>query len=109
MATFNKDKLTMVMQPIAGPRVWAYTDTGLLIADVSEVAGFFTIGWDCGMRRGDFVYITEGDTGTNYPNTLNKGGKLGHRRQYGATILEAVDTGATQITLGVPVLIGDTS
>ena len=106
MATFNKNKLVLLSQGIGGPnKQWAYTDTGLLIADVNEVAGFFTTGYDCGMRHGDRVNITEGDTGT-YDTT---GRQTGGRRQYIATVLAAVDTGATQITLGAAVLVGDTS
>lgn len=105
MATFNKNKLGLVSQAIAGPRVWYYTDTGLLIADVNEVAGFFTTGYDCGMRHGDRVMITEGDTGT----WDTSGRQTGGRRQYTATVLAAVDTGQTQITLGTAVLVGDTS
>jgi|SRR3990167_2083716 len=105
MATFNKDKLSGPIQSIAGQRTWMYTDTGLLIADVNEVAGFFTTGYDCGMRHGDGVMITEGDTGT-YDTS---GRQTGGRRQYIATVLAAVDTGATQITLGTAVLVGDTS
>lgn len=113
MATFNKDKLQLVGQGIAGRRMWFYTDTGLLIADVNEVAGFFTNGYDCGMRRGDVIHIAEGDTGTadtsDTGSLVNKGGNTGGRRQYVATILSATDTGATQITLGLSVLVGDTS
>ena len=105
MATFNKNNLALVGQGITGHRQWNYTDTGLLIADVNEVAGFFTTGYDCGMRHGDRVNITEGDTGT-YDTT---GRQTGGRRQYIATVLAAVDTGATQITLGTAVLVGDTS
>ena len=105
MATFNKNKLTLNSQSVAGMKVWGYTDTGLLIADVNEVAGFFTTGYDCGMRHGDRVEITEGDTGT-WDTT---GRQTGGRRQYSATVLAAVDTGTTQITLGTAVLVGDTS
>ena len=105
MATFNKNKLNLNSQSIAGMKVWGYTDTGLLIADVSEVAGFFTTGYDCGMRHGDRVEITEGDTGT----VDTTGRQTGGRRQYVATVLAAVDTGATQITPGLPILVGDTS
>ena len=105
MATFNKNNLALVGQGITGHRQWNYTDTGLLIADVNEVAGFFTTGYDCGMRHGDRVNITEGDTGT-YDTS---GRQTGGRRQYIGTVLAAVDTGATQITLGTAVLVGDTS
>jgi hypothetical protein len=103
MATFNKDKLTCMSQGIAGPRVWAYTDTGLLIADVNEVDGFFSTGYDCGMRRGDRIFITEGDTGTWSATDVTG------RRQYTGTIVRAQDTGSTQIMVGLCVLVGDTS
>ena len=105
MAAFNKNKLTGPFQTITGPRTWYYTDTGLLIADVDEVAGFFTTGYECGMRRGDFIIVSEGDTGTYDATTTQVGG----RRKYGGTVRAAVDTGATQVTLGLMVLIGDTS
>lgn len=111
MAAFNKDKLALLVQSISGPRTWAYTDTGLLIADVNEVAGFFTLGRDCGMRHGDRIFITEGDTGT-FSNTANGnagGENVGGRRQYIGTVFSHTDTGSTQVTLGLSVLVGDTS
>lgn len=105
MATFNKNNLALTSQGIGGRnKSWSYWDTGLLIADVNEVAGFFTTGYDCGMRKGDRVFITEGDTGL-WSDTGDDGG----RRQYGGTVRKAQDTGATQITVGLCVLIGDTS
>ena len=104
MATFNKNKLTLNSQSIAGMKVWGYTDTGLLIADVNEIAGFFTTGYECGMRHGDRVEITEGDTGT-WDTT---GRQTGGRRQYVATVLAAGDTGAPQIPPRTSVLVRDT-
>lgn len=102
MASFNKDKLVLLSQGIGGTqKTWGYTDTGLLVADVNEVAGFFTTGYDCGMRRGDRIFITEGDTGS--------GAALTGHRQYAGTVYSSQDTGSTQTTLGVSVLIGDTS
>ena len=103
MATFNKDKLFLMSQGIAGPRTWSYTDTGLLVADVNEAA-FFTNGYDCGMRRGDRIFITEGDTGL-WQDT----GGFGGQRQYAGTVVISQDTGATQTTVGLTVLIGDTA
>jgi hypothetical protein len=103
MATFNKDRLSLVFQSIASPRTWNYWDTGVLIADVQEVEGFFTTGRDCGMRKGDRVFLTEGDTGAYNANDTSG------RRQYGLTVVKAQDTGATQVTVGLGVLIGDTS
>ena len=107
MATFNKDKLKLFGQGVAGPRMWSYTDTGLLVADVNEVEGFFTLGYDCGMRKGDQVFITEGDTGI-WKDT-GTGVNASGRRMYGGTVTKAQDTGATQVTVGLTVLIGDTS
>jgi len=107
MATFNKDKLKLFGQGVAGPRMWSYTDTGLLVADVNEAEGFFTIGYDCGMRKGDQVLITEGDTGT-WKDT-GTGVNASGRRMYGGTVTKAQDTGATQVTVGLTVLVGDTS
>lgn len=101
---FNKDKLTGPYQSIAGPRSWRYADTGSLIADIQEVAGFFTNGHQLGMRKGDIVFITEGDTGL-YSDTGDETG----RRQYMATVVKQQDTGATQVTVGLAVLVGDTS
>ena len=107
MATFNKNKLNLVTQSVAGPRTWEYTDTGLLVADVNEAEGFFTLGYDCGMRKGDRIHITEGDTGTYVASGsgLNASG----RRQYTGTVIKAQDTGATQVTIGLTTLVGDTS
>jgi len=106
MATFNKDKLFLMSQGIAGPRTWSYTDTGVLVADVNEAA-FFTNGYDCGMRKGDRIFITEGDTGT-WKDT-GTGVNASGRRTYGGTVVISQDTGATQTTVGLTVLIGDTS
>ncbi len=104
MATFNKDKLVLLSQGVGGTaKTWSYTDTGLLVADVNEAA-FFTTGYHCGMRKGDRIFITEGDTGL-YSDTGDDGG----RRQYCGTVFTAQDTGATQVTVGLTVLIGDTS
>ncbi len=106
MSTFDKDNLVLLSQGIGGTaKQWAYTDTGLLIADTNQIAGYFTTGYDMGMRQGDRVLITEGDTGT----WRGKDPRLaGGRRQYTATVLQAADTGSTQITLGKAEMVGDT-
>jgi hypothetical protein len=102
MATFNKDKLTGPVQSIAGQRSWYYTDTGLRDGDVAEVEGFFTTGYACGMRLKDFVFITEGDTGSGA--ALNNFGRV-----YCHPVVKAQDTGTTQVTVGLGTLVGDTS
>ena len=107
MATFNKNKLNLIAQSIAGPRVWYYTDTGLLVADVNETTFFGSGGYDAGMRHGDRIMIQEGDTGA-----YDTGGQqTGGRRQYTGTVLREEDTGLNegQITVGLTVLTGDTS
>ena len=79
----------------------------MLVADVNEVAGFCSTGYQCGMRKGDMFYLTEGDTGT-YDATTDGSNPTG-RRQFGGTVLTSQDTGNTQTTVGLTVLIGDTS
>lgn len=101
MSSFDKNNLALTSQGIAGQRTWSYTDTGI-VADIQEVSGYFTSGYDCGMRRGDRLFFTEGDTGN--PATTSSG-----KRQYGFTVMSASDTGTTQVTLGLGVLVGDTS
>lgn len=47
-------------QPINGPRVWFYQSADAQ-TDV-RVSGYFTNGWELGMRAGDIVYVTDTDT-----------------------------------------------
>jgi hypothetical protein len=95
MTTYNKNRLSLVSQAIAGPKGWVYTDTGA-IADIVEVAGFFANAKDMGMDTGDFVEIRAND------GFLTKVVR-------GAAMLTVQDTGATQGTVGLSVVIGDTS
>ena len=109
MGIFNKDKLRPFLTLPGGTKIFHYTDTGIVGGDFTEGSTFFTTGYDCGMRRGDVIFISEGDTGTYSDLPYNKGGNRGGRRLYHTTVYEAVDTGATQITLNAVTLIGDTS
>lgn len=95
MTTYSKQRLTLVHQPIAGPKTWSYWDTGA-IGDISEVAGFFANAKDMGMDTGDFVFIR-----------ANDGAATDVVR--GAAMSVVQDTGATQGTVGLSVVIGDTS
>jgi hypothetical protein len=107
MATFDKNKLALTGQGIAGrPRDWSYWDTGVLVADINEVDGFITNGYDIGMRKGDRFNLTEGDTGLWAGESENP--LIGGRRQYIGTVMYAQDTGATQVKIGRMVLVGDT-
>lgn len=49
----------LVSQPIAGLRIWQYTSTDA-VATV-RVDGYFTDGWDLGMRKGDLVMVLDND------------------------------------------------
>lgn len=103
MSAFNKDKLMLTSQGITGGRSWFYTDTGLLVAEINETAGYFTTGYEMGMRRGDLLLVQEGDTGSGAKT-------IGGHRNYGYVVTKAVsDTGETQVSVGLGVLIGDTS
>lgn len=95
MTTFDKNRLTLISQPIAGKKRWAYTDTGA-IGDIVEVAGFFANAKDMGMDTGDFVEIHATDGGLT-------------KVVRGAAMQSVQDTGTTQGTVGLSVVVGDTS
>ena len=57
----------LISQPIAGPSLWIYTS-----ADVStdvDDTGYFTNGYDLGMRVGDIVHVIETDN--SYLHTVH--------------------------------------
>lgn len=95
MTTFDKNRLSLVSQAIAGPKRWVYTDTGA-IGDIVEVAGFFANAKDMGMSVGDFVEIRATDGGLTHVVR-------------GSAMLTVQDTGTTQGTVGLSVVVGDTS
>lgn len=96
MSSYDKNKLALIAQGLAGKgKVWVYQDTGD-IGDVQESAGFVSNGNDMGMDSGDFVFLR-----------MHGGGR--QRAVYGAAVQSTSDTGATQTTIGLGVLIGDTS
>ena len=94
MSSFVKNNLRLINQGITGGKVWHYTDTGAL-ADVADVAGYFTNASECGVDSGDMMFIA-----ANNGNTT--------RTIYGASFAPVQDTGATQGTTGPATLIGDT-
>ena len=95
MTSYSKNKLSLIGQGITGHKIWSYEDTGIL-ADIEEVAGFFSDAGDMGMDTGDFLFLKAKD------GILNKTVR-------GAAMNKIQDTGATQGTVGLSVLIGDTS
>jgi len=90
MATYSKDKLSLVSQGITGSKTWRYTDTG----SVLDVAGFFANASEMGVDSGDLI-IAGGLAGTT-------------RVLRSAAFAPVQDTGATQGTTGPATLIGDT-
>lgn len=90
--TYKPNKLSLVSQPIAGPRNWTYEDTGSGIANVVG-AGFFTDGSDKGMKVGDQLQYLDKTA------TIN----------YGLRVSNVSDTGDTQVTVDGQVIVGDTS
>ena len=95
MTSYSKQKLSLIAQGITGGKIWYYEDTGIL-ADVEEVAGFIANAGEMGVDTGDFLFLKAKD------GTLNKTIR-------GAATNFVQDTGATQGTVGLCVLIGDTS
>lgn len=56
-STSNPPRL--VAQPIAGLRMWQYTSDDAVTA--VRVSGYFTNGYDLGMRQGDIVVVLDND------------------------------------------------
>jgi hypothetical protein len=59
MAYSTSNPPRLVSQPVAGLRMWQYTSTDA-VATV-RVAGYFSNGWDLGMRAGDLVAVLDND------------------------------------------------
>ena len=95
MSSFKKDNMKLISQGITGGQVWHYEDTGA-IGDLSEVAGYVTVAGDMGIDTGALVIIKANDG-------------LLTRVVRSAAMLSVQDTGATQGTLGLSTVIGDTS
>ena len=94
MSTYDPKRVSLISQGITGHKVWFIEDTGAL-ADIEEVAGYVPAG-DLGMDTGDPVFIKAKDGGNN--KTVRMG-----------AVLKVQDTGSSQGTIGLTVLIGDTS
>jgi hypothetical protein len=95
MSSYSKDRLALIAQGITGHKMWNYNDTGAH-GDVIEAAGYVTNAGDMGMDTGDFVLVRATD-GTNTKIVR------------GSAMMIVQDTGATQGTLGLSVIVGDTS
>lgn len=60
MAYSTDNPPVLQSQPIAGPRIWFYQSADAQ-TDV-RVSGYFSNGWELGMKAGDLVYVTDTDT-----------------------------------------------
>jgi hypothetical protein len=49
----------IVWQSIAGPKLWVYQSTDA--ASVVDASGYFTNGYDLGMRQNDLCFVTDTD------------------------------------------------
>lgn len=79
----------LIAQGITGGRIWKYDSVDAL-ADV-RVAGYFTNGWQLGMRAGDTVIITDTDTSATSLSFVNAATSSGVDLADG-TALTATDT-----------------
>lgn len=95
MSSFSKDNLRLIAQGITGGKLWDLNDTGA-IGDVQEAAGYITNASELGLDTGDYLLIHARDGG-------------GTRVVRGSAMMIVQDTGATQGTVGLSVLVGDTS
>jgi hypothetical protein len=94
MSGYDKNKLALIAQGLAGKgKVWVYQDTGDP-ADIAEGSGYFANGNDMGMDSGDFIFIK-----------MSRGG--GRRDVFGTSVQSTSDTGGTQSSGGKQILIGD--
>ena len=69
MAYSTSNPPALQSQAINGKRVWTY-DSADAIADVNT-SGYFSNGWDLGMRAGDMVIVTDTDTSATSLSFVN--------------------------------------
>lgn len=94
MSTYDPKRVSLIAQGITGHKVWFIEDTGAL-ADVEEVAGYIPAG-SLGMDTGDPIFVKVKDGGNNKTVRMS-------------AIAKVQDTGDSQGTIGLSVLVGDTS
>lgn len=70
MAYATSNPPVLVTQGIAGFRIWKYESVDA--ATLVRVSGYFTNGWQLGMRANDIVFVTDTDTSnTTTIHTVN--------------------------------------
>lgn len=90
MAYSSTNPPQMVRQAIAGTRAWAYRSSDA--TGTVDAAGYFTNGWDLGMRQHDLVEVTD---------TVNELISM-HR-------VAAATAGTTTVDLGTGISIGSSA
>ncbi|MFK0687986.1 hypothetical protein ACFX5Q_07245 [Mesorhizobium sp. IMUNJ 23033] len=60
MAYSTSNPPVLITQGIAGFRIWKYESVDA--ATLVRVAGYFTNGWQLGMRANDIVFVTDTDS-----------------------------------------------
>lgn len=77
MAYATSNPPVLVAQGIAGFRFWKYESVDA--ATLVRVNGYFTNGWQLGMRAGDIIFVTDTDTGsgTTTIHTVNAASAAG--------------------------------
>lgn len=75
MAYATSNPPALVMQSIAGPRIWKYDSTDA--ATAVRVAGYFTDGWKRGMRLNDIVIVTQTGNSAVTIHTVNSASAAG--------------------------------
>ncbi|MBZ9981330.1 hypothetical protein LB521_09180 [Mesorhizobium sp. BR-1-1-8] len=76
MAYATTNPPVLVTQGIAGFRIWKYESVDA--ATLVRVSGYFTNGWQLGMRANDIVFVTDTDTSnTTTIHTVNSASASG--------------------------------
>lgn len=92
MASYQAQNFNLQSQSVAGRRHWTYEDTGP-VGDVTEVSGFIADAKAKGVKVNDLVFYTDTFKGEIYT----------------MMVTAVQDTGASSGSLGLSVLVGDTS
>jgi len=92
MASYQTANFNLQSQSIAGRKQWTYEDTGP-VGDVAEVSGFIADAKNKGVEAGDLVFYTD----------------TTRLEVYTMMVTAVQDTGATTGSLGLQLLVGDTS
>ena len=90
MAYSTSNPPALRSQAIAGPREWVYSSTDG--STVVAADGYFTNGYDLGMRAGDLVYVRQSVAGTVTSH-----------------LVISASTASTGVVIGDPTTVGSTS